>query len=279
MGISALEGIKVLDVSTMIAAPFGAVLLADFGAEVIKIEMPGKGDTLRSVGPFYKNEPLRWPGLSRNKKSLTLDLHKPEGVEIFKKLAAKVDILIENFRPGTLEKWGAGHRAASQHRGRHSGAANHYVHSPYTDALIACDRSRGGCEPPRFYFISVTERWADATIDKPESDRPIPRGGGCSMLFKSLDLIVIFGKDGSEIAAAASMTLSSRLANTLHRSRSSNGTSSGQSITTSNDTPFRCTATIISRRRCTCRRPKPRHWRRGSRPKWHSASGVIARRA
>jgi crotonobetainyl-CoA:carnitine CoA-transferase CaiB-like acyl-CoA transferase len=93
----------------MIAAPFGAVLLGDFGADIIKVEMPGKGDTLRTVGPFLDGEPLRWPGLSRNKKSLTLDLHAPKGVEIFKKLASKVDIIIENFRPGTLEKWGVGY--------------------------------------------------------------------------------------------------------------------------------------------------------------------------
>ncbi|WP_158737887.1 CaiB/BaiF CoA-transferase family protein [Alteribacillus sp. YIM 98480] len=104
-----LEGVKVLDVSTMIAAPYGSVLLGDFGAEVIKVEMPGKGDTLRHVGPFKGDEPLRWPGLSRNKKSLTLDLHTDEGIEILKKLASEVDILIENFRPGTLEKWGAGY--------------------------------------------------------------------------------------------------------------------------------------------------------------------------
>ncbi|MFC7393255.1 CaiB/BaiF CoA transferase family protein [Scopulibacillus cellulosilyticus] len=104
-----LEGVKVLDVSTMIAAPFGTALLGDFGADVIKVEMPGKGDTSRHVGPFSDSEPLRWPGLSRNKKSLTLDLHKSEGVEVFKQLVSKVDILIENFRPGTLEKWGAGY--------------------------------------------------------------------------------------------------------------------------------------------------------------------------
>ncbi len=104
-----LEGIKILDVSTMIAAPYGAVLLGDFGAEVIKVEIPGKGDTLRHVGPFADGEPLRWSGLSRNKKSLTLDLHKDEAKDIFKKLAAQVDVLIENFRPGTLEKWGVGY--------------------------------------------------------------------------------------------------------------------------------------------------------------------------
>ncbi|MFP7255376.1 CaiB/BaiF CoA-transferase family protein [Terribacillus goriensis] len=104
-----LAGVKVLDVSTMIAAPFGTALLGDFGAEVTKVEIPGRGDTSRSVGPFKGDEPLRWPGLSRNKKSLTLDLHKAAGVEIMKKLAATHDILVENFRPGTLEKWGVGY--------------------------------------------------------------------------------------------------------------------------------------------------------------------------
>ncbi|MGG3019100.1 CoA transferase [Geobacillus stearothermophilus] len=104
-----LEGVKVLDVSTMIAAPFGAVLLGDFGADVIKVELPGKGDTLRHVGPFKDGEPLRWPGLARNKRSLTLDLRKEEGMNIFKELVRHVDIVIENFRPGKLEKWGGGY--------------------------------------------------------------------------------------------------------------------------------------------------------------------------
>ncbi len=104
-----LEGVKVLDVSTMIAAPYGTALLGDFGADVLKVEIPGRGDTSRSVGPFKGDEPLRWPGLSRNKKSLTLDLHQEEGVRILKKLAVTHDILVENFRPGTLEKWGVGY--------------------------------------------------------------------------------------------------------------------------------------------------------------------------
>ncbi|MED4128571.1 CaiB/BaiF CoA transferase family protein [Shouchella miscanthi] len=104
-----LEGVKVLDVSTMIAAPYGTALLGDFGADVLKVEIPGRGDTSRSVGPFKEDEPLRWPGLSRNKKSLTLDLHQEEGVTILKKLATTHDILVENFRPGTLEKWGVGY--------------------------------------------------------------------------------------------------------------------------------------------------------------------------
>ncbi|MBD7936388.1 CoA transferase [Cytobacillus sp. Sa5YUA1] len=104
-----LTGKRVLDLSTMIAAPFGATLLGDFGAEVIKVEIPGKGDTLRGMGPFREDEPLRWPALARNKKSLTLDLHKEEGKEILRKLVRVSDVVIENFRPGTLEKWGVGY--------------------------------------------------------------------------------------------------------------------------------------------------------------------------
>ncbi|MBU8595888.1 CoA-transferase family III [Niallia circulans] len=114
MTTTPLAGINVLDVSTMIAAPFGTALLGDFGADVIKVEMPNRGDTSRSVGPFLDNEPLRWPGLSRNKKSLTLDLHQEAGQDIFKKLAVNADILVENFRPGTLEKWGIGYEVLKE---------------------------------------------------------------------------------------------------------------------------------------------------------------------
>lgn len=104
-----LTGIRVLDLSTMIAAPFGATLLGDFGADVIKVELPGRGDSLRGMGPFHGDEPLRWPGLARNKKSLTLDLHQEEGKEVLRKLVRISDVVIENFRVGTLEKWGIGY--------------------------------------------------------------------------------------------------------------------------------------------------------------------------
>ncbi|WP_394233227.1 CaiB/BaiF CoA transferase family protein [Niallia oryzisoli] len=104
-----LEGIRILDLSTVIAAPYGAALLGDFGAEVIKIEMPEVGDPLRNLGPYYNGEGLRWPGMSRNKKSITLDLRQEEGKEILRKLVSKSDMVIENFRTGTLEKWGIGY--------------------------------------------------------------------------------------------------------------------------------------------------------------------------
>ena len=103
-----LTGVQVLDISTMIAAPFGATLLADLGAEVTKIEHP-TGDSLRSVGPWKGEESLRWPGISRNKKSVTLNINSEKGKEIFLRLIKDVDILIENFRPGTMEKWGLGY--------------------------------------------------------------------------------------------------------------------------------------------------------------------------
>lgn len=109
MNFGPLTGVRILDLSTMIAAPYGATLLGDFGADVIKIEMPNRGDSLRSMGPFKESEPLRWPALARNKKSLTLDLHTEEGKDILKKLVAQSDVVIENFRPGTLEKWGIGY--------------------------------------------------------------------------------------------------------------------------------------------------------------------------
>jgi len=104
--MSALEGIRVLDTSTVIAGPFGAALLGDFGADVLKVEMPGKGDSGRNMGPLYENKSLRWATFARNKKSITLDLRREEGKNIFLKLVAQSDIIIENFRTGTFDKWG-----------------------------------------------------------------------------------------------------------------------------------------------------------------------------
>jgi formyl-CoA transferase len=100
-----LAGYRVLDISTMIAAPFSAALLADFGAHVIKVEMPGTGDTLRNVAPMYAHRSLYWSVLGRNKCSITLDLRVPRGRELMLALVERSDVLIENFRPGTLERW------------------------------------------------------------------------------------------------------------------------------------------------------------------------------
>jgi formyl-CoA transferase len=100
-----LTGFRVLDIATMIAAPFSAALLADFGAQVIKIELPGHGDTLRNVAPQYAERSLYWSVLGRNKCSITLDLRVPRGRALFLDLVRRSDVILENFRPGTLERW------------------------------------------------------------------------------------------------------------------------------------------------------------------------------
>jgi succinyl-CoA:(S)-malate CoA-transferase subunit B len=105
----ALEGLRVIDISTFIAGPFCAAQLGEFGAEVIKLELPGGGDPLRKFGTMTEcGDSLPWLSEARNKKSITLDLRKPEGATLFKRLIADTDVLVENFQPGTLEKWGLG---------------------------------------------------------------------------------------------------------------------------------------------------------------------------
>ena len=107
-----LQGVRVLDVATMLAAPFCASILGDFGAEVIKVEMPGSGDPFRQFGTLTETgSSLNWLNDGRNKKSITLDLRKPQGAAILKRLVADCDIMVENFRPGTLERWGLGFAA------------------------------------------------------------------------------------------------------------------------------------------------------------------------
>jgi formyl-CoA transferase len=106
-----LAGIRVLDIGTMLAGPFGGTVLADFGAEVIKVELPGRGDPMRDAGIRYQGHSLGWLVEGRNKKSITLDLRMPEGRDLFKRLVAHADAVIENFTPGTLERWGLGEDA------------------------------------------------------------------------------------------------------------------------------------------------------------------------
>lgn len=105
-----LADVKVLELGQLIAGPYCGQVLADFGADVIKIEPPGKGDAMRQWGQADENgEPIWWNVIARNKKSMTLDLRQPRGQEILREMVRKADILIENFRPGTLEKWGLGY--------------------------------------------------------------------------------------------------------------------------------------------------------------------------
>jgi crotonobetainyl-CoA:carnitine CoA-transferase CaiB-like acyl-CoA transferase len=103
-----LEGVRVLDVGTRIAGPFCAGLLGEQGAEVIKVEQPGTGDFMRGIGPFADGYSLFWAVEGRGRRSVTLDLRRPEGQDLFRRLAATADVVVENFRPGTLERWGIG---------------------------------------------------------------------------------------------------------------------------------------------------------------------------
>jgi crotonobetainyl-CoA:carnitine CoA-transferase CaiB-like acyl-CoA transferase len=101
--------VRVLDLTRVLAGPFCAMILGDMGAEVIKVEEPGKGDDTRSWPPFLGGEATYFMSVNRNKKSLTLDLKSPEGGTLLRKLAARSDVVLENFRPGTMEKLGFGY--------------------------------------------------------------------------------------------------------------------------------------------------------------------------
>ena len=109
----ALQGLKVLELGQLIAGPFAGKTLADFGADVIKVEPPGEGDPLRKWRLLHDGTSVWWQVQSRNKKSVALDLRSDEGRAAVRALAAEADVLIENFKPGTLEKWGLGYEALS----------------------------------------------------------------------------------------------------------------------------------------------------------------------
>ncbi|MFP5449742.1 MAG: CaiB/BaiF CoA transferase family protein [Alphaproteobacteria bacterium] len=109
-----LAGLRVIEMGTLIAGPFCGQILGDFGAEVIKIEDPRKGDPMRQWGrSLPQGLSPWWPVIGRNKKSVGLDLRQPEGQEIARSLIAKADVVIENFRPGAMEKWGLGYEVLS----------------------------------------------------------------------------------------------------------------------------------------------------------------------
>src|SRR5690242_1988858 len=104
-----LGGLRVVEFGQLLAGPYVGTLLGDFGAEVIKVEAPGKGDPMRDWGRLRHNDhSLWWSILARNKRSIALDLRSEEGQEVGRKLCESADVVLENFRPGTMEKWGLG---------------------------------------------------------------------------------------------------------------------------------------------------------------------------
>jgi len=109
-----LKGLRVIEMGSLIAGPFCGQILGDFGADVIKLEDPGKGDPMRQWGrSLPQGHSPWWPVIGRNKRSMTLDLRKPEGQAIARRLILSADIVVENFRPGAMEKWGLGYDALS----------------------------------------------------------------------------------------------------------------------------------------------------------------------
>ena len=114
-GVAPLTGLRVLELGTLIAGPYCTRLLSEFGAEVIKIEAPGEGDPLRTWRKLHQGTSLWWFVQARNKKSVTVNLKAPQGQEIVRRIARGCDIVVENFRPGALEKWGLGYERLAEH--------------------------------------------------------------------------------------------------------------------------------------------------------------------
>jgi len=130
----ALEGIRILDLTRVLAGPFSTMMLADMGAEVIKIEIPVHGDDTRFFGPFINGESIYYMNLNRNKKGITLNLKDEEGKKLFLEMVKKSDVVVENYRPGTMEKLGLGYNVLKESNDKIIYAAvsgfGHY--GPYT---------------------------------------------------------------------------------------------------------------------------------------------------
>ena len=160
-----LAGVRVIEAGQLLAGPFCGQLLGDLGAEVIKIEPPGAGDPMRLWGREKPHgQSLWWPVVARNKKSVVLDLRRPEGQEVVRRLVAVSDVLIENFRPGTLERWNLGYDVLAGINPR-----------------IVLTRVTGfgqtGPYAPRAGFGSVGEAMGGLRYVLGEPDRPPARAG------------------------------------------------------------------------------------------------------
>src|SRR5262249_10791176 len=109
-----LAGVRVLEMGSLIAGPFAGQLFGDLGADVIKVEPVEEGDPMRRCGHTVDGQSLWWPAIARNKRSVAINLREPDGQDLVRSLAARCDIVIENFRPGTLAKWGLDYARLSQ---------------------------------------------------------------------------------------------------------------------------------------------------------------------
>lgn len=161
----ALSDIRVIETGTLLAGPFCGQLLGDFGAEVIKLEDPGKGDPMRQWGREKPHgQSLWWPVVARNKKSVTCNLRVAEGQDLVRRLVADADVLLENFRPGTLERWGLGWDELS--------AIN-----PRLILVRVTGYGQTGPYAPRAGFGSIGEAMGGIRYVTGEADRPPSRSG------------------------------------------------------------------------------------------------------
>ena len=104
-----LAGVRVLDLTRVLAGPYASMVLADLGAEVIKVELPGQGDESRGFGPFQNGESAYYTSVNRGKKSITIDMRDERGAALVRRLAGECDVLVENFRPGSMDRFGLGY--------------------------------------------------------------------------------------------------------------------------------------------------------------------------
>jgi crotonobetainyl-CoA:carnitine CoA-transferase CaiB-like acyl-CoA transferase len=176
-----LRGLRILDISTVVAAPWAATLLADLGASVLKVEIPGRGDTLRALAPHKNGVPLWWKVTNRNKQAITLDLRKPAGRALFERLLPRFDVLVENFRPGTLDRWGLD-------------AARLFALQPRLTVLRVSGFGQTGPYRDRPAFARVAEAMAGFTYICGEPDRPplhmgFPLADAVTGLFGALGIV------------------------------------------------------------------------------------------
>src|SRR6056297_411396 len=158
----ALKGVRVLDLTRVLAGPYSTMIMADLGAEVIKLEIPGKGDDTRQFGPFIGKESSYFMNLNRNKKGITLNLKSEKGKDLFRKMVKESDVVIENFRPGTMEKLGLGYEDLKEinpglvygcisgfgHNGRYTERAGYDIIAQAMGGLMSTTGWPGG-EPTR----------------------------------------------------------------------------------------------------------------------------------
>ncbi len=175
-----LHGVRILDMATVVAAPFSSTLCADLGAEVVKIELPEGGDALRTLAPVWQGHDLFWKTGNRGKQGITLDVRKPQGRELLLRMLPQFDVLVENFRTGTLDKWGLD--LDTLHR-----------HNPRLIVLRVTGFGQTGPDATRPGFARVFEAMSGMTHLSGEPDRPpqhmnYPLGDAVAGLFGAFSI-------------------------------------------------------------------------------------------